>query len=242
MKPIILSASLLLSVLCLSAQPFRKDTTAILILDRMSNIIGELNSCSFTLNTAADAIDPELGLITHFYQSTVYFSGPDKLLLHTRGDKGHRGFWYNGSQLAYYSFTEHNYATIVAPDNTIDMIDSVNQTYGIDFPAADFFYPTFTDDLISNFDEIVFSGKSQVGDILCYQIVARNPDTGVQIWVSDDEWSLPVKLVIVDYSQIPNSRYEATFTAWDINPDLPDSMFSFSIPPKARPITLVPKQ
>ena len=223
------------------AQESRFDSTAILILDKMSSVIGDLSSCGYTLNTSIDQIDVELGLIKQFTKHQVYMVGPDKMLVDSRGEKGHRGFWYNGSQLSYYSYTENNYAVIDAPSNIISTIDTVNKTYGIEFPAADFFYPTFTDDLIENNDEIVFVGKSIIDDKDCFHIIAKNSAMSIQIWISDDALFLPVRMVIVYYDVNPNQQYETTFSNWQINPELPNAMFEFSPPPDANRLKLVAK-
>jgi hypothetical protein len=224
-----------------SAQEHRKDTLAVMLLDRMSTIIGDMSSCSFTLNTSTDIIDVGLGLVKNFNESQVYLKGPDKMLIHSSGYKGHRGFWYQGTQLVYYSYTENNYAIIETPDNIISTIDTLNKVYGIDFPAADFFYPTFTDDVIAFFDDIILAGRSKIDGKDCYHIVCRNEAMGAQIWISDDEWFLPEKFVIVYYDEIPNAQYEATFSGWHVNPDLPDAMFDFLPPPKAKEIKLMPR-
>jgi len=225
----------------LFAQESRIDTTAIMLLDRMSSMIGDLNSCSYTLNTSNDVIDVELGLIKYFDIHQVYMVGPDKMLVDSHGNKGHRGFWYNGKQLAYYSYSENNYAVIDAPSNIIATIDSVSKTYGIEFPAADFFYPSFTDDLIENNDEIIFIGKSTVDDKDCFHIIANNSAMSIQIWISDDALFLPMKMVIVYYDVTPNTQYEATFSNWQINTEYPNAMFEFTPPANANQLRLIAK-
>ena len=240
MRQMMILFFLLISI-SISAQESRYNSAAILLLDRMSDVIGDLQSCSFTLNTAHDVEDVELGLIKNLDLHNVYLVGPDKMLIDSRGEKGHRGFWYNGKQLAYYSYSENNYAVIDAPSTILATIDTVNKTYGIEFPAADFFYPSFTDDLIENNDEIIFVGKSTIDEKDCFHIIAKNKDMSIQIWISDDALFLPMKMVLVYYDIIPNAQYEATFSDWKMNPELPDAMFEFTIPPDANKLRLIAK-
>jgi len=230
------------TALITKAQTPQIDTTAIIILDRMSDLIGDLGSVSFTVNTSQDIIDVELGLVKYFNESQVYMVGPDKLLIHSNGNKGHRGMWYNGEELVYYSFTESTYAVIDTPPTIIETFDEVNQQYDIEFPAADFFYPTFTDDLIATMDDIILVGRCVVEGKNCYHIISRNKAMGVQFWISDDEWFLPVKMAITYYDESPNTQYLATFSDWKVNPDLPNAMFNFTPPPKARKIKILAKQ
>lgn len=99
------------------------------------------------------------------------FKGPDKMLVQARGDAAHKGFWYNGKQMVYYSYTENNYSVLEAPGTTMETIDSVHNDYGVDFPASDFFYSTFTDDLSADFASTVFLGRKEIDGKNQYEVV-----------------------------------------------------------------------
>jgi hypothetical protein len=217
------------------------DPAALQILDRMSAVIGELGSCRFTVNVWRDVNDPDLGLVTHFIVNEVYMRGPNKMLVDSKSDGDHRGYWYDGKTITYYSYDENNYAAIKAPATIMETIDAINRDYGIDFPAADFFYPAFTDDLIANSEKIVFLGKKNIEGRDCFHILAKFKTMGVQLWIANDSLNLPVKYSIVYYDQQNAPRYEATFSDWQINPALPAAIFEFVPPPAAAPIRLVPK-
>lgn len=227
-------------ILSSHAQEPRVDTVAVMIIDRMASVIGDLNSCSFTLNVSQDIKDPDFGMVKQNEVSEVYFTGPDKMHASFNGDKGHRGFWYNGTTAIIYWFDENNYAVIEAPDNTIAMIDTIHKKYGFEFPAADFFYPTFTDDVLMFFDDVVFLGKRDVDGKECWLILASNKDLSAQIWFSADAFTLPRKFVIV-YKNDGNRQYEATFSNWKLNPDIPSAVFDFLPPPAARQVSILPK-
>jgi hypothetical protein len=223
------------------AQDAKIDSTALLLLDRMSDVIGDLGSCSFRLNASFDTSDLDYGLIKQFGTYEVYLSGPDKLVVNSTGAKGHHQFWYNGSQLSYYSYDENNYAVLDAPSTILQTIDSVNKNFGIEFPAADFFYPTFTDDLIRNSDKIAYLGQTEIMGKNCFQILARSKETSIQVWISNDVFNLPVRYSITYRNLDGNPQYEATFSDWQINPDLPVNMFNFLPPPGATKIRMISK-
>ncbi len=236
----IISLTIVLSF-SLYAQNSQIDTTAIMMLNKMGNLIGELESCSYTLKTSEDGIDVDLGLIKYFNIHQIYMVGPDKMMINSQGDKGHRGLWYNGKQLMYYSYTENNYGNIDAPSTIMAMIDTIHKNYGIEFPAADLFYPSFTIDLVDQSENIVYVGKSELDDKECFHIIAQNKEMSVQIWISNDALFLPMKFIIVYYDIKPNQQYEATFSDWELNPQLPDEMFEFTPPPQAEQLILLAK-
>ncbi len=225
-----------------NAQESRIDTAAIMILDRMGEVIGDLGSCGFSLSTSQDVLEEyEIGFIKYFDEHEVYMVGPDKMLINSRGDNGHQGTWYNGKQLAFYSYDENNYVLIDAPSGIIATIDSMHKTYGIDFPAADFFYPSFTDDLIEQSDYIIFHGVTKVDGKESFHIVAKNSEMSVQIWISDDAFLLPVKMIIAYHQEGSMKQYEASFSNWKMNPQLPPVMFEFSPPRHAKKIKILAK-
>ena len=247
-------ASILFPFMAFSQAESSQDTTqadpvALLILDRMSEIIGELHSCSYKLQTSYDIQDSTffvptfgLGLMKYFREEEVYMVGPGKMLVNSRGDRGHKGYWYNGDSLTYYSYSENNFAQIDAPDSSIiETIYTIHEDYDIEFPAADFFNPYFTDDLLLQSDKVLYMGNSQLNGKDCFRIVAAGKDMNVQLWISNDALTLPQKMVIVYLDQEDSPQYEATFSNWQLNPDLPDALFEFMPPPDASEIILVPK-
>jgi len=211
------------------------DTRAIERLDGLSETIGKLNSCSYTLNTIVSD-NSKSGFNA---QHDVYFRGPDKMYVHTEGTKGKKSYWYNGKRLAWLSYDKNVFDTISAPDNILEAIDFLHNKYGIDFPAADFFYPTLTDDIIANYDKVLFAAEQKIGGIACTVIEATNETHTMQIWI-EKETNLPCKLVI-ESKNTEFDYYEAIFSNWRINPRLPDSMFEFEPPISATRNKLQPK-
>jgi hypothetical protein len=218
----------------------RIDTVAVAILDRMSAIIGDLGSCSFTVKSNYDISSKELGLIKHSDEEHVYLHGPNKLMMRSDGDQGSHELYFDGTKLSYYSVDRNQYGQIDAALSLVEMIDTVNKSYGIEFPAADFLYPTFVDDVLGDSKELVYLGLTKVDGKDCYHIAGKGPDKTFQFWITDDAFSLPVKMVIVYTDKEMNPQYEATLSDWQVNPNLPDAIFEFAVPHKARKIKMVP--
>lgn len=239
-RKLIIGILLSISSMGLIAQETKTGETAIMLLDRMSNIIGELEACSFTVNASQDVDTYDFGTIKKTSTSEVLFVGPDKMNIQTHGKKGHKGIWYNGDEIYFYSYDENNYAVVDAQSNIIETIEFINKDYGIEFPAADFFYPTFSDDIVENFTEIRLVGLDHINGLECYHITVNNDIMNVQFWISNDTYNLPAKYVIV-YKNENNKQYEATFTNWKLNPVLPPSIFNFMPPKAATEVILIPK-
>jgi hypothetical protein len=218
----------------------RIDTVAVAILDKMSAVIGDLSSCSVTIKSNYDITSKELGLIKHSDEQRLFVHGPDKMLVKSDGDRGSRDFYFDGAKLSYYSLDKNQYGQIDAPMSLVDMIDTVNKLYGIEFPAADFLYPSFVDDILSDSKELVYLGLTKIDGKDCYHIAGRGIDKTFQFWISDDAYTLPMKMVIVYTNQEMNPQYEAVLTDWQVNPNLPDALFTFTVPHRAQRVKLVP--
>ena len=169
-------------------------------------------------------------------------AGPNKMLVNAYGHKGHRQFMYNGTQFAYYSFDEHNYGLIPAPPTIIKTFDSLSENYDLEFPAADFFYPALTDDLLTHSDSLHFYGIEKIGDKEYFHVIAFNPETTIQFWVNNDAYNLPARYAITYKKQPNNPQYFASFSDWEINPRLPEAMFDFVPPPGAAKLRIQSKK
>jgi len=222
-----------------NAQDSLYNPTAILILDRMSNVISDMTSCSFKTVASHDEADPEFGLIKRFVNTQVYMAGPDKMVVNYWGAKGHRQCWYDGKEFAIYDYEERNYGIVAAPPTIIATIDSIHTHYGLDFPAADFFYPAFTDDLIESNDRIEYKGQAIIDGQECFHIIAQSKSMTSQIWIRNDAYNLPVKYVITYNTKSGHPQYEATYSEWEVNPDIPNAVFKFLPPPGTHQVRLV---
>ena len=151
-----------------------------------------------------------------------------------------KGFWYDGNQFSVFSYDENQYDVIDAPNTILETIDSLNKKAKIDFPAADFFYPTLTDDLIAQFDTIVVTGTKTIGEVSCLEINATNQNLDVYILI-EEETHLPKQLEIYYLGEKTGDSYVATFSNFKTNPNLPDYIFEFSPPANSEKASLFKK-
>jgi hypothetical protein len=219
---LIMTSVFLLS--CTSKDNKEYDTRAIESLDEMSQTIGDLSAASYTLNEFSIKADGSEKITEH----DVYLRGPDKMYIHSVGTNGNRSYWYDGETLSFYSFDKNTYATIEAPDTIMKAVDHINVEYGIDFPAADFFYPDFTDNILTNFDSLLFVGDESVDGTDATSVFANNDTYAVQIWLTKES-HMPLKLVVEPKAN-DVGYYEIVFSNFRSNPELPDIMFEFSPP------------
>ncbi len=197
------------------------DTKAIKKLDLLSETIGKLNSCSFTLNTI-DIDDNGNSILS---ENDIYMNGPNKLFLHSKSTKEKKSYWYDGERLAFFSYDRNEYDIITSSGNIIETIDFVHKKYDIDFPAADIFYPSLTDDIIKNYDQVLFDEDTSISGKI-NSIIFATSNTDTLKLIIDDINNVPYKMFISSEGKF----YEGIFSNWKLNPSLPDIMFEFKPP------------
>lgn len=240
MKPTLLLLVLLYALPMSGQSDKTVDDIAVLVLDKMSSIIGELESCSFELETSNDKLNRynEYERITATHK--IQLSGSNKLNVRSHGDGGNKGYWYDGDHLTLFSYDENNYVTIDAPDYTIATIDVLHNQFGFKLPAADFFYPTLTDDVLDQFDNLYYLGIKTVDGEECLHLMASNEWETFQIWVKNDATYLPKKYVFREKDE-NGKQFEGTFNHWQINPLIPMGVFEFLPPLNSRLISVLEK-
>lgn len=215
------------------SQSQRIDSSAVYILNRTTESLQYIKSCSFKSVMTYDIANDNLGLVKHSINEKVSIKFPDKMKITSTGDKGNKSLWYDGKNLNYYSFDNNTYATATAPKSVIETIDETSKKFGIEFPAADFFYESFLDDLRAEQGSLVYLGKTIIDDKECFHIAGTDKNKSFQFWIGNDDFFLPIKMVIVYTNDKNKPQYEAIYKDWVINPDFPDYMFEFIAPPKA---------
>lgn len=233
-------------ILCLlitttQAQKQRQvDSSAVRLLDKMTSIIGELNSLSVEVASENDVLNDLFENERQFGHHKLHFSGPSKMSIHSTGHKGNRAIWYNGDFLTYYSFDENNYVRLKAPETTIATIDSINNTFDIKFPAADIFYPNLTDDILNYFNHLKFLGLKTIDGVECFHVMASNSEMTFQIWIENNALYLPKRYLFIDKNN-NYQQHEGVFSNWQLNPFIPDTVFDFTPPKNARLISIMSK-
>lgn len=233
---------LIILTITVKSQTPRIDSTAVFILNRTTESLQFIKSCSFKAIMTYDIFNENLGLVKHSISEKVSIKFPDKMKITSSGDKGNRTLWYNGKTLYSYSLDNNTYAVTTAPKSVIETIDETSKNFGLEFPAADFFYETFLEDLKSEQGTLIFLGKTILDDKECYHIAGKDKNKSFQFWIGNDDNFLPIKMVIVYSNDKDKPQYEAVYKDWVINPDFSDYIFEFAPPPKASKVKFQPRE
>lgn len=167
---------------------------------------------------------------------------PDRIRSEYRGDLDYSAIWYDGRTLTLLDERENLYATAPAPDEIDSLLDHTVEKLGFAIPAADLFYSDPYAGLRRNVISGSYAGIDSVAGVPCHHLTFEQKDIDWQIWVSEEEPSVPKKFTIT-YKNLPGSpQYTATFSNWNFSPQLPDAHFIFVPAPDADGIDFLPSE
>jgi len=213
------------------------DPAAIAALDRMGAYLQTLKA--FQLDVATEREDVlDSGLKVQFAEATnLIVRRPDRLLASVSSDRKERHFLYDGKQFTLWAPRVNFYATAEAPPTIGELIDALQDKFGIELPLVDIFL--WSSDAGSNagITEAVDIGPSQVGGADCEQYALRGDGLDWQIWIQRGEYPLPRKLVITTTTDEARPQFQAIYT-WNLAPAFADADFTFDPPAGANRIVI----
>lgn len=239
LKKISLGLVLFACSFTVKAQEIVMDTTALTILDNMSQIFGSMNSVGFDSHISRDIAFSNEVLVKEFVKNEIKIKGPNKFVTRIHGENREELYKYNGNQVFYYSLNTNRYAVADAPDNIVETMDWLYTDFGIEFTAGDILYPNFSKDLAENMDHIQFLGVVNLDGKRTFHILARNEIISVQFWITDGIYMFPDKIVMTYLDVDNHPQYEIRFSNWEVNHEYPESIFEFDPPPASKQITWI---
>jgi hypothetical protein len=179
----------------------------------------------------------ELLHIAHQFKVTV--RRPDRLLVDGTGDDGPRKLIYDGKTAVVALDGGKRYAVVPVPNSIEGMMQVVIGHFGVDFPLADL----LTDTPEKSFMTGVVTGRQvntvTIDGIPCRHLLfSQPPKIELELWVEDNEQSLPRRL-IVTYRSLPGEpNFVAEMSDWNFSVHPSDADFQFEPPQGAERLQL----
>jgi hypothetical protein len=194
---------------------------------------------SFEARTIRAYTGPDGEALHVYHKIDVTARRPDRLQATVTGDDGTTKMFYDGKSFSVINIDTNKYSTIAVPDTIQKMMETAMGKLHVDFPLADF----LTDAPNKAFLTGVTTGK-QVGVVTIdgtacrHLIFSQPPDIQLELWVEQNEQSLPRRL-IVTYTSLPGSpSFIAAFSDWNFSVHPADADFAFTPPQGATQVDL----
>jgi hypothetical protein len=155
---------------------------------------------------------------------------PDHVWTRVEGEQGRKSNWYDGKTYTHANLGANFYAVWPAPPTIEEFLDKMREKLGFTVPLSNLMRQDLEKEVFKGIKTGFYVGEAVVGGHACSHLAFTQENMDWQIWVDD---VIPaVRRIALTYKKLPGSpQLSVTFTDWDFNATLPDSVFAFAPAP-----------
>jgi len=213
------------------------DPDAMQALNKMGAFLRSLKAFQVDSEATNDDVLDDGQIITNIRTSTLLAVSPNLLRAELKSDDKDVFLFYDGKNFTVYGKLLNYYATVPAPATTAQLIDKVDNDYGIEMPLVDLFKWGTDDSAIRKITSAFDVGPGTVQGITCEHYAFRQEGLDWQIWIQLGQYPLPRKFVIRTVTDDARPQHTSTLI-WNLAPSYNQAAFVFDPPAGALPIAL----
>jgi hypothetical protein len=220
-----------------AAEPSKKlaiDPNAVAALQRMGAFLRGLQAMEVQSETTTDDVLASGQKVE--FNGTVDLKArrPNRLRIDVQSDRMNERLFYDGATFTVFQPTLGYYAAFQAPPTLSELVDVLEQRYGLDLPLADLFR-LGADAQIAAIRGATLVGLSTVKGTVCSHYAFHQADIDWELWVQEGSQPLPRKLVITTTTDKSKPQYASVMT-WNLSPSFDEQGFVFTPPAQAQRI------
>ncbi|MBW4696408.1 MAG: DUF2092 domain-containing protein [Aphanocapsa lilacina HA4352-LM1] len=205
-------------------------------LDKVCTTLKEQQAFSVEVDTVYDNVLADEQKIQYSAYQMLSVQKPDRVRSDYVGDERVSRFYYNGKSFALLSPLQNLYVSREAPATIDAAVDAIAEKYDVTIPLSNLIVSDPCTKLKLDTLEATYIGTDMVNRVPGYHYLFTGKTRDWQLWVSEGEKPLPLKMVIT-YRDLPQSpQYTAVFSRWDLSPQFGEQTFAFVPPEGARAI------
>ena len=157
---------------------------------------------------------------------------PDHAWVRVENEDVQRTNWYDGKTFAYLDVKANAYATWPAPPTINELFDKLKEKLGFVPPMAPLMRQLDGKEVLKSAKSGFYVGEAIVRGSACSHLFFSQENNDWELWI--DNVVPLIRRMVITYKKLPGTpKYSVTFTDWDFNATLPDSVFAFYPPPGA---------
>jgi hypothetical protein len=199
------------------------------ILKRMADFLSQAKRFSVTADIGFDVVQ-ESGQKLEFGETRKFvIRRPDQARVDiTKRDGAISGFIFDGKEIAVFNARENVYATAAKPGSLDEAMDYFINTLDMRFPLSELFSSRLPKTLPEKAGNVFYIEPSSIAGVPCDHIAFRGQDADVQLWIARGDQPLPQRIVLTYRNAVGEPQFWAQFSAWNLAPETPDSLFVFT--------------
>lgn len=211
------------------------------ILKEMAKTLSSSNSLSYEAEIEYDDLLPSGQKIKFGGKVSTLVERPGSVYTEFKGDLTETYIWVSENKATVLDLDHNFYSEIEVPENLDNAMDFMMENHDFSLPIADIVHSDPYSSLTGTTTDGIYIGESLIMGKTCSHLAFVGENLDWQIWVSIDEPRLPCRLIIT-YKQITGApEYEATFSSWNLSPEIKHGVFKPQIPEGAQKIEFAKK-
>jgi len=198
-------------------------------LEAMARLLAKAPRLRVTIDCAYDVVQDSGEKIEFGERRVVALRRPDRARIDvTRRDGSRRGLLFDGKQLAVFDLDANVYATVPKPGKVDAAFDYFVNDLNMRLPLRELLKTDLLRELDDVRDGARLVGEERLGGVATDHVAFRGDTTDVQIWIPRDGDPLPRRVVITYRMSAGVPQFAADLSEWDLAPELPDALFTFT--------------
>jgi len=171
---------------------------------------------------------------------TLTIRRPDRLRMEAEKSNGARSLVvFNGKEVNTFDEAARAYAQIAQPGGVDETLVYFVRELGMRLPLAALFTSGAARDLDQRVKSVEYVEKTGILGGPAHHLIGRTDTVNFQVWISDGDQPLPQRIVLTYPAAPGQPEFRAQFSAWNLAPDVADSLFTFTPPAGASRIPFV---
>jgi hypothetical protein len=166
---------------------------------------------------------------------------PDRLYVSYGDDFASREVWFDGTQFVMQDHKARVHGQLPAAKTVDATLNEVAEIYNVVMPLAGLLSADVQEQIEANEFFKLYIALSDVEGVPAHQLLLSGENVDWQIWIDAGETPWPLKIVVTDTTELSQPQKTFLFTDWNLDADLPDSMFIPVIPEDSALAAFLPK-
>jgi hypothetical protein len=179
--------------------------------------------------------------LQHDASATLDVERPNRLRARMWSARAERELIFDGKSVTLFTPAQKSYSTVEFSGNLRELVDRLEDKYGVEIPLSDLFLWGTPDAPLDKFESAMNAGQDFVDDDLCDHYAFRQGSIDWQIWISADGKPLPRKLVITNRADDARPQ-SVSLIDWNLKPTFTASTFRFKPPAGSKAAEIIPRK
>jgi len=217
------------------------DPAAVQALRDMGAHLQSLTRFSVATTLTGERVLADGQKLQHTATAQMDVARPNKLRAAMRSARSDRDLFFDGKTVTLWTPAQKYYASVPFTDTLGELVESLNERYGIEVPLSDLFVWGTPAAPLDKIESAMNAGQDFIGKDLCDHYAFRQGQIDWQVWITTGGKPLPRKLVIGNRADEARPQ-SVSLIEWNLKPAFGDAVFRFVSPKGATAIEIVPRK